>query len=33
MKFFVTDVNGQLGHDVMNELNQKWFGLKDTFKF
>ena len=23
MKFFVTGVNGQLGHDVMNELNKK----------
>lgn len=44
MKFFVTGVNGQLGHDVMNELHkrgqlnlsdkdQKWLGLKDTFEF
>lgn len=23
MKFFVTGVNGQLGHDVMNELNKR----------
>ena len=23
MKFFVTGVNGQLGHDVMNELNRR----------
>lgn len=25
MKFFVTGVNGQLGHDVMNELNKRGF--------
>ena len=23
MKFFVTGVNGQLGHDVMNELSKR----------
>lgn len=23
MKFFVTGVNGQLGHDVMNELHKR----------
>ena len=60
MKILVTGVGGQLGHDVMNELNkrgyngtasaegyalkdgtklnlsdndQKWVGVKDTFKF
>ena len=25
LKFFVTGVNGQLGHDVMNELNQRGY--------
>ena len=25
MKFFVTGVNGQLGHDVMNEINQRGY--------
>ena len=25
MKFFVTGVNGQLGHDVMNELHKRGF--------
>lgn len=25
MKFFVTGVNGQLGHDVMNELNKRGY--------
>ena len=60
MKILVTGDGGQLGHDVMNELNkrgyngtasaegyalkdgtklnlsdkdQKWVGVKDTFKF
>ena len=26
MKFFVTGVNGQLGHDVMNELHRRGHG-------
>lgn len=56
MKFFVTGVNGQLGHRVLkhmengsasaegytlsdgtvlnlSEKDQKWLGIKDTFKF
>ena len=27
MKVFVTGVNGQLGHDVMNELNKRGYEL------
>ena len=26
MKIFVTGVSGQLGHDVMNELNKRGYG-------
>ena len=25
MKFFVTGVNGQLGHDIMNELHKRGY--------
>lgn len=33
MKFFVTGVNGQLGHDVMNELHKRGYrGVGSDFQ-
>lgn len=33
MKFFVTGVNGQLGHDVMNELAKEDMRVLDRKRF